>query len=233
MGDRSTATQTNKEKGDSTDTAAQKVAHFTGASPKTVENVLPIVAAVGTAALGISLADSLSKLGRGFFGLIKKVVTFGGYLEKIPVVGVLFSGLGKMLDWMGSMSGYAITGLASFLAYKMLQVPVRHVGDKATEDTPNTGTGVKPDPAVKKTIEVVKQGSTKAKAEVPMAPAPVESKKPAGMSDAAYINAQTKTYAELKELRRQALSEHDGTLQEAYRQLMREQNKLSRTACSI
>jgi len=91
-------------------------------SSSTVKGVLPYASAAAVAVSGAALLDPLTKVGNFIGRAIRNVVTGFGLFEKIPLIGGLFTSLGKGVDTISEYLGIAFTALASLIAFKALQV---------------------------------------------------------------------------------------------------------------
>jgi len=215
--------------GSLTEMAAEQVQNATNGSinQNTTKDALPYIAAGAAGITGLLLVEPISKLGKGLFRGIKTIVTGGGYFEKIPVLGYAFQGLGWALDRLGDVSGYLISGAASLLAFQLFQKPVQHYNSAPRSDTPNSGTGAPEMPAQRRDMNIWAPGSTipTARESVPVAPAVTTPGEHNGtLSPAQLEEARNLSYTQLTERRTRALANGRTSLQEAYTQLMREQN---------
>lgn len=83
---------------------------------------LPYVAAAGVAAGGMIFSGTLGKIGKGVANFAKNIVTGFGVFEKIPVIGGLFTTVGKGIDSISDSIGMVATAVATFLTFKVFQV---------------------------------------------------------------------------------------------------------------
>lgn len=109
-------------------------------SATSVRTYAPHTAAGITAAAGIIAMPMLQKAGKAVTGFARNIVTGFGHLEKIPVIGKAFSGAGWLIDRVGDVSGYLLTGAASIVSFNLFRAKASpSVGDP--HKTPNSGTG--------------------------------------------------------------------------------------------
>ncbi|MBY0408445.1 MAG: hypothetical protein K2Q01_12205, partial [Rickettsiales bacterium] len=86
------------------------------------ETFLPIAAAIAVGGAGYAMSEPMTKLGRGVAKLTRNVITGFGLFEKIPLIGGIFRWAGRMVDSVSDSVGTVLTGIGSFLAYKLFQV---------------------------------------------------------------------------------------------------------------
>lgn len=99
---------------------------------------IPWVGALAVGGLGLAFAEPLGRLGGKMMKGLRWVVTGGGHLEKIPLIGGVFSLLGKAVDTVGDVSGYIFAGVASLLTFSALKGDVNPTIGSMQED-PLTG----------------------------------------------------------------------------------------------
>lgn len=217
--------------GKATDMAAESIHEGTegGIHREHVKTGMPIAAAIGTGLLGMVLIEPLTTGGKWLMSGARAVVTGGGYLEKIPVVGKVFSGLGWATDKIGEYSGWAFSGVASLLAYKAFMPSVQYYDAPDNENTPNSGTGAVPQPSIRHSMSVHRHDAIlpETTQDVPVSPQPVPPVEvaPHELPTPELDEARTMTYAQLRERRSGYLAENIFERQEVYRRLMQAQNQ--------
>jgi len=111
-----------------------------------VKTALPYVAAGAVGFGALLLNEPLGKIGKWIFTKVRWVITGGGteekegFLEKIPVLGYLFKGLGWLLDKLGDLSGYLLGGVAALVTFKAFQNRGREPGGNIDTGTSRVGT---------------------------------------------------------------------------------------------
>lgn len=106
-----------------TEKATDGISESFGADKEDTKAAMPYAAAAGAGIVGLALSSPITRLGTSITNGLKKLVTGGGYLERIPVVGAVFTGLATVIDWIGSASGYLFAAAASVLTFKAFQTP--------------------------------------------------------------------------------------------------------------
>ncbi len=108
-----------------TDEASKKIASATGLDENTTRSALPWAAGGLATLAGIFLLQPIHWATKKIFGLAKNIVTGFGLLEKIPIIGGLFSMLGKAIDTIGEYAGYIVPAIAGFIGYKAFQTETK------------------------------------------------------------------------------------------------------------
>lgn len=157
--------------GDTTNALAETIEKSTEkkVTASAVKTYTPYVAAAATAGAGLLLAPHLSKIGKKVSDVAHLIVTGNGHLEKIPVIGSVFTGAGWVVDQIGDYSGYIVTGLASLLSFNLFKSKATPPsGDPA--NTPHAGTGAR---AQEPEYLILQDPKTKEKHKTPLRPFPV------------------------------------------------------------
>lgn len=187
-------------------------------SEDSAKAALPYAAAGAVGIGALLLNEPLGKMGKGLFNGVKWVVTGGGYLEDIPLVGKVFSGLGWVADKLGDVSGYILGGATALLTFKLFE----NRGREPVE-TASTGTGAVGTPPETTTLQA---GSTLETAPVRTAPNPPlpATLLPANPATAAPPNPTD--YAALYAQRAEALQRGDREMSEALKPWLQYNNQV-------
>ncbi len=87
----------------------------------TTKGIMPWLAGGLATIAGMLLLEPINWAVKGAFKLLRNVVTLGGLLEDIPVIGGLFKALGDAIDTVGEYAGYVVPAIAGFIGYKAFQ----------------------------------------------------------------------------------------------------------------
>ena len=101
-----------------TEETAKAVASKSDIDPNTVRKAFPYVPATIVLGAGMLLGEQLSTLGKA---ILKPFRGLSEQLEKIPVIGLVFTASTAVIDAVGTVSGYVVAGIASFLTYKAFE----------------------------------------------------------------------------------------------------------------
>lgn len=116
-----------------TDSLAKKV-DSPALSEKTAKGAIPWLAAGASTLVGVALLKPINWLVGGAFSLVKNVVTLGGLLPQIPVLGKPFEWLGQGIDFVGKYAGLAVPAIAGFIGYKAFQSADSNIDDGKGND---------------------------------------------------------------------------------------------------
>lgn len=104
-----------------TDRVAEAAHEHAGFSKREATKWIPWLGSGLVSAVGFLFVEPLTKVGRWGAGIARRIVTGNGYLERIPLVGGLFSLAGRAFDALGEIVGVAASAVASVVTFKMLQ----------------------------------------------------------------------------------------------------------------
>ena len=88
-------------------------------SADTARGAIPFLAGAAAAGIGYALLEPINYASQKVFGFAKTIVTGGGYLSEIPVIGKVFELLGDLMEGIGKIAGYAVVAAAGFIGYSM------------------------------------------------------------------------------------------------------------------
>lgn len=86
------------------------------------QNVVPVAGGLAAGLIGMALIKPLTAAGKALMKGAKALVTGFGYLEKIPVLGGLFTALGKGVEALGDYTGIVFSALAGAATFRALQL---------------------------------------------------------------------------------------------------------------
>ncbi len=103
-----------------TDAVAKKAGEV-GLGEDTAKGVMPWLAGGAAALIGVMLLEPIQWVVKSVFKLARNVLTLGGMLENIPIIGGLFTAIGDVIDTVGEYAGYVVPAIAAFIGYKAFQ----------------------------------------------------------------------------------------------------------------
>ena len=101
----------------------------------TARKIIPFLAGGAAAAIGYALLEPINWASEKVFGLAKTIVTGGGYLSKIPIIGKVFELLGDLMEGIGKVAGYGVVALAGFIGYSMFDSKTQSAGKAGKDPT--------------------------------------------------------------------------------------------------
>ncbi|MFO0389927.1 MAG: hypothetical protein ACK502_09465 [Alphaproteobacteria bacterium] len=106
-----------------TDAVAKTLSEKTngGISENTTKSIMPWMAGGAAALVGMLLLQPIHWLVKGTFKALRNIVTLGGMLENIPIIGGLFTAIGDVIDTIAEYAGYVVPAIGAFIGYKAFQ----------------------------------------------------------------------------------------------------------------
>lgn len=159
--------------GSTTESAAKEIDKLTGHSidETTARKVIPFAVGGLTAYVGMLLLEPMHKVTKLTFKAGKTLVTGFGYFEKIPLIGGLFTGLGKGVEALGHYAGYVVPAIAGVIGYKLFEYQGPAIAESAKTPLHHTGRTPKEVQNVKAKVVNPVSGDIMAQTDVPIAPA--------------------------------------------------------------